>query len=302
MPTFIPLALLAALLLASSTVLQQRAAARSRFAARGDIHVAMPGPRHLVDLVREPLWLVGWLANVGGFGLQALALHAGSLAQVQPLMVTQLLFALPLGLVGTRLRMARLAWWAAAAICVGLALMLTVSDRLPADAPLHHERLTAAAATIVALAALLVAVSFGRAPAVRAAMFGTAAGLFFALSALLLKQTTDLTLTNGLHATVTHWYAYALSGVTLTSLCLGQMAYAVGPLAAVVTAMTITNPAAAYALGVLVFGVPAPDGSDMITGLVVAALLIAGGVYLLSRPAALPRPRPPAPGAGPAPG
>jgi drug/metabolite transporter (DMT)-like permease len=290
-PSFIPLALLAAFLLASSSALQQRAAARSRFAARDDTRVAMPGPGHLLDLAREPLWLVGWLLNAAGFVTQALALHAGSLAEVQPLMVTQLLFALPLGLVGTRLRMARLAWWAVASISAGLALLLGVEDRLPAHAPLDQERLGLAILAIVSLAAVLVGSSFGRRPAVRAAMFGTAAGLFFALSALLLKQTTDVTLANGFHATVTHWYAYALSGVTLTSLCLGQMAYAVGPLAAVVTAMTITNPTAAYALGVLVFGVPVPTEPRVIVGVTVAAVLVVGGVFLLSRPGAVPRPR-----------
>ncbi len=110
MPLFIPLALLAAFLLASSAALQQRAAGRSRFAARDDNNLAVPGFGHLLDLVREPLWLVGWLTNLAGFLTQALALHLGSLAEVQPLMVTQLLFALPLGLVGTRLRMARTAW------------------------------------------------------------------------------------------------------------------------------------------------------------------------------------------------
>ncbi|SNQ51018.1 conserved membrane hypothetical protein [Frankia canadensis] len=291
MSSFIPLALLASFLLASSAALQQRAAARSRFAERDDHHVAVPGPGHLLDLAREPLWLLGWLVNAAGFVLQALALHAGSLAEVQPLMVTQLVFALPLGLVRTRLRMARAAWCAVLAICAGLALLLSVQARLPAQAPLNEHRLPLAVAVIVVLAALLVGSSFGRRPPVRAAQFGTAAGLFVALSALLLKQTTDVTLANGFHATVAQWFPYALCGVTLTSLCLGQMAYAVGPLAAVVTAMTITNPTAAYLLGVLVFGVPWPSDPGGALGLAVAATLVVGGVILLSRASAVPRPR-----------
>jgi drug/metabolite transporter (DMT)-like permease len=295
-PLFVPLALLAAFLLASSAALQQRAAGRSRFAARDDHDLAVPGFGHLLDLVREPLWLVGWLTNLAGFLTQALALHLGSLAEVQPLMVTQLLFALPLGLVGTRLRMASTAWWAIAAICAGLALLLGVQDRLPTRPPLDQERLVLAIIAIVALAAALVAASRGRRPTARATLFGVAAGLFFALSALLLKQATDETLDNGFDATLTHWFAYALCGVTLTSLCLGQMAYAVGPLTAAVTAMNITNPTAAYALGVLVFGVPAPRGSGVIAGVAVSAVLVVGGVFLLSRASALPRPRrPPAP-------
>ncbi|ABD12258.1 hypothetical protein ThrDRAFT_02613 [Frankia casuarinae] len=287
---FIPLALCAAFLLASSAALQQRAAGRSRFAARDDRTHALPGMGHLVDLAREPMWLLGWLTNVAGFFTQALALHLGSLAEVQPLMVTQLLFALPLGLVRTHLRMARGAWWAVASICAGLALLLTVQGRLPAHAPLDEYRLALTILAIIALAATLTVFSRGRRPAMRAAMLGVGAGLFFALSALLMKQATDETLNEGIATTATHWFAYALCGVTMASLVFGQMAFAVGPLAPTVTAMNITNPTVSYTLAVLVFGVPAPDTPGVITGVTVAALLVVGGVVLLARSPALPRP------------
>ncbi|WP_250641796.1 DMT family transporter [Frankia sp. AiPa1] len=291
MTTFVPLALLAAFLLASSAAVQQRAAARSRFVVQDDAQAFMPGPRHLIELARSPQWLLGWALNASGFLIQAVALHLGTLAQVQPLMVTQLVFALPLGHIGTRLRMARTAWWAVAAICAGLALLLVVQEHPPAHAPLNRERVVLATAAIVVTVIALVARSGTRRPAVRAAMLGTAAGLLYALSALLLKQTTDLTLKNGFHATVTHWYAYALCGVTLTSLWLGQTAFAVGPLAAAITAMTITNPTAAYALGLLLFDVPTPRQPGVIAGVAVAAVLVVGGVVLLTRPSATPRPR-----------
>lgn len=291
MPAFVPLALLAAFLLASSAAVQQRAAAHSRYVADDEARAVIPGPSHFFDLVTRPLWLVGWLLNIAGFLMQALALHLGTLTQVQPLMVTQLVFALPLALVGTRLRMARTAWWAVGSICAGLALLLAVQGEVPAHAPLDRVRMGIATAAIALAVAALVGLSCARRPAMRAALLGTAAGLLYALSALLLKQTTDVTLTNGLHATVTHWHAYALCGVTLTSLWLGQTAFAVGPMAAAITAMTITNPAAAYALGLLVFDLPAPRHPGVTAGVAVAATLVVGGVFLLSRPSALPRPR-----------
>ncbi|MCK9878358.1 DMT family transporter [Frankia sp. Ag45/Mut15] len=300
MPTFVPLSLLAAFLLASSAAVQQRAAARSHYVADDDARAVVPGPGHFLDLVTRPLWLVGWLLNLAGFLMQAAALHLGTLTQVQPLMVTQLVFALPLALVGTRLRMARTAWWAIAAICAGLALLLAVQDHPPAHAPLDRTRMVIATAAIAVAVVTLVGVSYARRPAARAALLGTAAGLLYALSALLLKETTDVTLTNGLHATVTRWPAYALCGVTLTSLWLGQAAFAVGPLAAAITAMTITNPTAAYALGLSVFDVPTPRQPGVTAGVAVAAGLVISGVYLLSRPAALPRPRRTAPRQPPA--
>ena len=47
--------------------------------------------------VRQPAWGAGTLGAVGGYVFQALALAHGSLLLVQPLLVSSLLFVLPLG-------------------------------------------------------------------------------------------------------------------------------------------------------------------------------------------------------------
>ena len=103
MPFAVGFGLFAAFLFAASASLQQRAArqgppagtdAEGRFQKRTAIFGALA---HLIRrLVRSPLWLVGWFTNLFGFFVQAAALHFGSVALVQPLLVTQLLFALPL--------------------------------------------------------------------------------------------------------------------------------------------------------------------------------------------------------------
>jgi len=49
-------------------------------------------------LVRRPLWWAGTGVAIGGYVLQALALSRGSLLLVQPVLVSSLLFALPLSL------------------------------------------------------------------------------------------------------------------------------------------------------------------------------------------------------------
>src|SRR3954469_6689097 len=51
----------------------------------------------LFKLVQHPVWLAG-IASYGiAFGLQAAALGDGRLAVVQPILATQIVFALPLG-------------------------------------------------------------------------------------------------------------------------------------------------------------------------------------------------------------
>ena len=95
----VALAVLAAALFAVAAAVQQRSAA----AVADD---RGRGPKLVLTLVRQPLWWVGTLADVGGYAAQAAALGLGSLLLVQPLLVTSLLFALPLGawLAGRRLR------------------------------------------------------------------------------------------------------------------------------------------------------------------------------------------------------
>src|SRR6185436_10493 len=91
------LALLAAVLFAVSTVLQQ-GAARSSARRRGPRTRAdwLPVLGLLGRLLRDPGWLAGWLLNVAGFVAHALALHRGSIAPVQAILVVQLTVALML--------------------------------------------------------------------------------------------------------------------------------------------------------------------------------------------------------------
>ncbi|KPM55261.1 hypothetical protein CcI49_27255 [Frankia sp. CcI49] len=289
MPAVVPVALLAAFLLASSAALQQRAAGRSSFATRADSAHAVPGIGLLAELVRDRLWVLGWLANISGFCVQAAALHLGSVAEVQPLMVCQLLFALPLGLIGTGRRMSPSAWWGAAGICGGLAALLSARGDLPASGGIDETRLVAAIAATVALAGLLVVISLGRPPAARAGLFGVAAGLFYALTAVLMKETTELLLTDGILHTAISWEGYALAAATASSLLLGQAAYASGPLAPTITAMNITNPVISYVLAVLLYGVPVPSTAGQLAGVTLGATLITAGVVLLARTPTLPR-------------
>ena len=54
------------------------------------------GWRLVRNVVRHPLWMVGWLALGGSLVFQALALHFGPLSLVQPMLVSELVMALVL--------------------------------------------------------------------------------------------------------------------------------------------------------------------------------------------------------------
>ena len=92
------LALASALAFAAATVGQQRAAAESSDAdARAR--------RFVGQLLQNPRWIAATLGNAVGYGLQAAALGVGSVVVVQPILVTSLLFALPLSARLARQRM-----------------------------------------------------------------------------------------------------------------------------------------------------------------------------------------------------
>ena len=58
---------------------------------------AVRGVAGLVRLVAVPVWLFGTLILLVGYGTQGVALGHGRLVVVQPLMVTTIVWALPLG-------------------------------------------------------------------------------------------------------------------------------------------------------------------------------------------------------------
>jgi drug/metabolite transporter (DMT)-like permease len=291
--TVVALSLLAAFLWASSAVLQQRAALRAGRKGALALDRVVPGHSLLLALAREPLWLAGWLSNLGGFLAQAGALYLGSVSIVQPLIVAQLLFALPLSRVGTGQRMPPAAWWAAGAVSAGLAILLVVRGEPPSQVHVRDAHLIAAIAVTVAVAVSITIWSRGQSPALRAPLFGIAGGFFYALNAVLIKRSTEQLLDHGARALATSWYLYVLIGATIVSMTLSQTAYACGPFAGAVTGMNIANPVVSYLLGVLVYGVPAPTAADQIAGLTAAAGLVIVGVVALAR--LLPPPLPEGP-------
>ena len=77
---------------------------------------------------RHPMWLFGIALDVGAYFLEALALANGSIVLVQTLLVSGLLFALPLSAIGRADRPGRKEWFAAAAVAGGIAVFLAVGD------------------------------------------------------------------------------------------------------------------------------------------------------------------------------
>ena len=115
------LALVAAFFFALAATLQQKG-------ALGMGEVSLGSPSSFAKLVKQPWWLAGTIALLCGYAFQAVALANGRLAVIQPLLVTTIVFALPLGYFLTGQHIGRNEIVGAAVIVVGLALFALFGD------------------------------------------------------------------------------------------------------------------------------------------------------------------------------
>ena len=237
----IALALIAALLFALGTVLQQRAGLEkpSEGGSSG----------LLLRMARRPVWLFGILADAFGFIAQAAALGVGRLAVVQPLLVSSVVFALPLGARLTGQRVRRIDIGAAFLVVAALIAFLTIANPSGGhdDAPLG-EWLVAGGACALVCAPLVLLARRGTPPR-RAALLGIVTGVLFALSAALTKVVVD-ELDDGIFEIFVSWHLYALIAVGYTSMTFNQLALNTGALAPAVATSMAFDPIASVVLGV----------------------------------------------------
>ncbi|HEY3528040.1 MAG TPA: DMT family transporter [Nocardioides sp.] len=278
------LGLVVAFLFALSAYFQQRAARKTHRHGRS---VAAAAVALMSTLVRDRVWLQGWAFNLAGFGVQALALHLGSVATVQPMLATQLLFALPMSSLEQRIWPRARDWLGAGCLCAGLVVLILVVHVKPLEGEPDRSRILLSVIAVAAAIIVLIPIASRLGPDALVLVSGACAGLCFAMTAVFIKLTTDDLVNHGVGYTARDWVGYALAASTLFGLVLGQGAFANGPLPWAVAAKETSNPIASYAIGVLAFPVQFPTGAGTLIGLGVAgALVILGAVALAHSPSA----------------
>jgi drug/metabolite transporter (DMT)-like permease len=275
MAAAIVFAILSALSSACGAVLQRLAVADRASGGR-------PAWRTAIDLVRQPVWLLGALFLVGTFGFQAAALYFGPLAVVQPVLVLELVFTLGLRAFLLRDDIASRTWSAALMICVGLACFLVVaSPSEGSGAPDARQWIWAVGSRGLIVVVLLLLSRHGS-PARRAALFGAATAVVWSVDAAFVKQTVDVLARSGLLGLLMHWPLYAMIATGVLGTILLQGAYAVGPLAASQATMLIVDPLASIALGIEIFNEQLHTGPGYVLGAVASLAVLGAGVVMLS--------------------
>jgi drug/metabolite transporter (DMT)-like permease len=272
--------LLAALLIGTGFVLQQNAAQRepdSRFLRL----------RLITGLLHSPRWLVGIGCMIGGQVLAAWSIGHLSLAFVEPLLTTNLVFAL---LIAVPLSKASLTVWevlGAAVLITGVALLSASRSAKPIGLSFGSVSHWFVAAVIAGIAALAVHAGLRRRGRSRALLTGVGAGLVFGIQDALTRQTLEILQSSGISAMFTTWAPYALVGAGAIGIWLMQSAFNAGPLNESLPAISAGEPLVGLLLGVIVFG----DRIQVTPGLLamqaagIAALVV--GVIMVARAPAL---------------
>jgi drug/metabolite transporter (DMT)-like permease len=267
----------AAVLLGGGFVLQQRMA---RLLPAADALSL----RLFLDLVRKPLWLAGVASMVAGQLLGAAAIGAGGVTLIEPLLTTNLLFALLLTRLLSKAPLRGQDWAGAVALVAGVVVFLICA------AP-QRERGAAAAAggpaaavflgVVAMVVAALVLLARRRLGPVRAGMLAAGAGLLFGVQDGLTRGVVG-SLRGGPVRLFGSWATYALVAVAVVGILLMQSGFEAAPLRASLPLITAVEPLTGIGYGIGVYGERVRFGIGWVIGEVASLAVMIVGVVLVA--------------------
>jgi len=204
-------------------------------------------------LLRDGQWWLGSAVAAVGFALQAAALGLGSVLLVQALLVTSLLFALPMNARASHRRVTRWEWLWAALLAAAVVVIVTVGNPTAGHSRASLETWTVVVAVLgpaLVLCVILAGVVKGPASAV---LLGFVSGALWGLFAVLTKGVVDR-LDDGLWALIRTPELYVWALVAIAGTGYQQASFRAGSLTASLPTMTVAEPVVGSVLGVVVLG------------------------------------------------
>lgn len=205
-------------------------------------------------LLRRRLWWAGTASAVTGYAFQAVALAYGSLLLVAPLLVSALLFALPLSARLAHRRVSRPEWGWALLLTVALGVFVSLARTKPGD----YEGSELPAVVVAGISLLFVAgcllVALRLENWRRAILLAVGVGVLFGVVAVLTKLVMHTVREGSMLRLVTSPVLYLLIVVGVIATLLQQSAFHAGSLRASVPAMLVLEPMVAVLLGEVVLG------------------------------------------------
>jgi drug/metabolite transporter (DMT)-like permease len=231
-------------------------------------------------LLRDGQWWLGSIVAAVGFALQAAALGLGSVLLVQALLVTSLLFALPINARLTHRRVSRWEWIWAALLAAAVAVIVIVGNPTAGHSRASFETWTAVIAVLgPALVLCVVGARIWSGP-VSAVLLALVSGALWGLFAVLTKGVVDR-LDDGLWALLRTPELYVWALVAIAGTAWQQSSFRAGALTASLPTMTVAEPVVGSVLGVVVLGETLrPGDAGWLTLIVAVAVMVVATVAL----------------------
>jgi hypothetical protein len=267
-------ALAGALSYAIASVTQQQAAATMTSGRAFDLALVL-------RLIRTRRWLVGLIAVIAGFLLQAVALDLGRLLVVEPVFPLGLLLALLLAARADGRSLRPPEWVAGIAVMAGLVVFLIAAEPSGGDRTAPAMSLAATAVGAVVVTVLCWLVSLKRAAHRRALALSVGGGVGAGVTDALTKTVATLVgpLGLGIFGDVR---LYLLALVGLLTLTVQQNAYRAAGLAASLPAFVVLEPVVGSLLGLFVYHEGVGDSPVQIVVEVLAVLTAVWGIARLA--------------------
>ena len=236
-------------------------------------------PELLLDLIKQPLWLAGVVANVVSLALQVVALRFGPLALVEPILVCDMIFA---GLISAALRKRAdpVTGAGVLACAAGVAGFLVIARPSAGRDTLGFIEALPLLAGFAALLVGCLALARWNQTA-RPLALALACGAAYAVTDFSIKLATGQ-FSGGLADLFTHWPIYAVAVVGPIGFVLNQSAFQAGTLPPVLAIITITDTIGAIGLGWLFLNEKLSSGPAEIAGEVVSLVVMTVGIVVLA--------------------
>lgn len=244
----------------------------------------------LMRLVRHPVFLLAIAGDFVGFVCNIVALSAGNVVVIQPLVVLMLPVALGVSVVTGGPKPSRLSYLGCVGVLGGLAAFLGLIGEPSTESVPRPRVIAVAVLAVLVVGALLVLLVSGRRPMIRGAVYGAVAGSYFGTLAVMIDAASDRVSARGLDALVTtpRGMVPLISMLLLgcAGMALTQLSFQIGALGATLPANLAADPAMGVIFGAVLLREHVPLSVPHLIGYLLCLGAVVAGAIALARPRA----------------
>ena len=279
----VPFGVASAIVYGTSIVVQHRVA--QEHADDGE-----ESAKGLLRLVRHPIFLLAIAGDFIGFILNIVALSAGAVVVIQPLVVLMLPVALAVSVAMGGPRPTRLSYLGCVGVLGGLGAFLALIGEPSTESLPGPRHIAMAVVAVLVIGAVLVLLASGRRRTIRGAVYGAVAGSYFGTLAVMIDAASDQVSAHGLSALfTTPRGAVPLASMLLlgcAGMALTQLSFQIGALGATLPANIAADPAMAVICGGLLLREHVPLSGPHLIGYLLCLAAVVAGAIALARPRA----------------